>query len=112
MPTVNIYINHNRPLAQRSLPLEELRAYIANVLSCGDRQLSPQEISLRVLMTAQSLPITPIEIEVHAFAYQERVVAQDSICRGIAEMFLKLLPQEIKPHVWLVLSELGHSWEE
>jgi hypothetical protein len=107
MPSVNIYTKKECVSLLNSV-LPDLRKYIANVLSCGDRSLAPAEVSLRVIVPEASLQIAEIEVEMRAFSYSTRVMNQDTICRHLKT----ICPNIGSTYVWLQLSELGHSAEE
>lgn len=79
-------------------------------LSCSDIQLGTDEVSIRLIKTAGSGMVAEIEIEITAHAFKERISKQDEICLRTRE-FLKqgIVANEIR--VWLLLPELGHSWE-
>ncbi len=55
--------------------------------------------------------ISPIEIEITAAAYKERVEKQDQICLNIAKYLQDKDPSFGEIKVWLILTELGHSWK-
>ncbi len=54
--------------------------------------------------------IADIELEIFAHAFKERVEKQDEICMTIRNHILKNVHELKDVRVWLVLSELGHSW--
>ena len=108
MPSVNIYTDRNRVSSLESI-LPELREVVARELSCGDRVLVPDEVSLRLIVPDASLQIANTELEIKAHSYGERVKKQDEICRSIKGYVEKACPQAGSTYVWLQLSELGHS---
>jgi hypothetical protein len=111
MPSVNIYTS-----TERASPLEdillELRKFTAKELSCGDRKLAPDEMSLRILVPEASLQKADTELEIKAYSYAERVKRQDEICLSIRDYIQKTCPEAGSVYVWLQLSELGHSAKE
>jgi len=111
MPSINIYTTKDKikPL-KRILP--ELREFTAKELSCGDRKLAGNEISLRLLVPDASLQISDTELEIKAYSYPERVKRQDDICLSIKNYIQKTCPKAGSVYVWLQLSELGHSAKE
>ncbi len=110
MPTVNVY--HQRPEDLQSLDsvTPKLKRYFAQKLTCGDRQLAPEEISVRYIGVEGSGMIGNVEVEITAHAYPERVEKQDDICRDVASYIEQEIPSVAPVKVWLKLSELGHSW--
>ena len=111
MPSVNIFAGKERISSiERILP--DLRAFIARALSCGDRSLKSDEISIRVIAPNLSLHIAETEIEIKAHHYAPRVKEQDHICISIKDYLQKICPEAGSVFVWLQLSELGHSMEE
>jgi hypothetical protein len=111
MPSVNIYTSHER-ITDLEKILPELRKFTAQELSCRDRKLRSDEISLRVLVPEIDLQITDTELEIKAYSYPERVKKQDDICLSIKNYVQKECPNAGSVYVWLQLSELGHSAEE
>ena len=115
MPTVNIYVRADSEKKTAPIPdslIEELRATIAQALSCGARNLQPGEISVRCLDVHGGGMIAPIEVEITAYAYEERVPRSDSVCLSIRKFLMDKLagPEDVR--VWTNLTELGHSWED
>lgn len=111
MPSMNIYTSRERVKPLESI-LPELRELTAKELSCGDRKLDSNEMSLRIIVPDASLSIADTELEIKAFSYHERVEKQDEICLSIKEYIQKTCPKAGSVYVWLQLSELGHSAEE
>jgi hypothetical protein len=112
MPTANIYTSGATSRGHLAARASELRAFIAKQLSCGERQLQPDEISIRIHENCGSAMIAPLEIEVTAHAYAERSTLSDEICLKIREFVMQLVPQLTDARVWLLLVDLGHSWHE
>lgn len=108
MPSVNIYTDRNKISPLEGI-LPELRETVARELSCGDRKLASEEVSLRILIPDASLRIADTELEIKAHNYAERVKRQDEICLSIREYIEKTCPKAGSVYVWLQLSELGHS---
>ena len=108
MPTVNIYTDNSRTKPLESI-LPELRKVVTRELSCGDKKLRDDEISLRILVPEASLRIANTELEIKAHSYAERVKRQDEICISLRKYMQKTCPQAGSVYVWLQLTELGHS---
>jgi len=108
MPIVNIYTDDFRVNKLGAL-LPNLREFVARELSCDDRRLAKDEVSLRILVPRESLRIANTELEIKAHAYADRVRRQDEICRSVREYVERECPGAGSSYVWLQLSELGHS---
>jgi len=89
---------------------DELPSLLIRLLSGKDIVLKSNEISVRILQTSGGKMIAPIEIEVIAHSFKERVDKQDTICGEIRSYLLEKHPACGDIRVWLQLSELGHSW--
>lgn len=90
--------------------LDDLKELVAKELTCGDIQLKTDEITIRLVETPAKGMIADIELEIFAHAFKERIEKQDEICMTIRNHILKNVPELKDVRVWLVLSELGHSW--
>ena len=99
--------------------MQSLREFIAEELSCGEIALGPHEVSVRLLDVRGKGMIAPIEIEVKAFAFEERKKRADEFCLALQKLIAASVNQSARAHrkvtiadvqVWLVLTELGHSW--
>lgn len=111
MPTVNIYYK-NRRQESKLLPLAKgLKTFVAKELTCGDIKLKPEEVSIRFNVIRGNGMIGDIEVEIKAHAFKERVKKQDRICLDVMNYLQGKIPSGGSIKVWLVLSELGHSWE-
>ncbi len=109
MPSVNIYTRNRGTIGQLSKILPKLKVFIAKELSCRDRKLASDEISIRILVPESSSQIADTELEIKVHSYKERVQRQDDICLSIKEYVQKVCPKAGSVYVWLQLSELGHS---
>ena len=109
MPSVNIYTTRYERLGPLRRALPGLRELVAKELSCLERTLRTDEISLRVLMPVASLLIADTELEIIAYNYPERVQREDSICRSLKDYVQQQCPEAGSVSVWLQLLELGHS---
>jgi hypothetical protein len=90
----------------------QLKELLARELSCGDRTLASDEISVRLIPTVDCGSIAPIEIEITAHAYGERIPRVDRICLTVKTFIRKQISEGHDVQVWLILTELGHSWDE
>ena len=119
MPTVNIFYKDlgqeqerdlGRQLSLNSIR-DELKSFIARELTCKDITLKPEEVSIRLINVGGDGMLGVVEIEVTAYAYKERVEKQDQICLNIAKFLQDKDPSFSETKVWLILTELGHSWK-
>lgn len=108
MPIVNFYHKNNSSDLENFVP--KLKEFIAEKLSCGDKELTSDEISIRFILVGGDGMIGNVEVEITAHAYEERVEKQDEICRDTREYIMKEVPSLGDIRVWLKLCELGHSW--
>lgn len=90
--------------------IKGLKIFLAEKLSCGDIKLSPKEISIRILNIEDDNMIGTVELEIKAHAFKERVEKQDEICNDVRQYIMQKDASLGDIRVWLILSELGHSW--
>lgn len=109
MPTVNIYQNTGEFESKLRSLTDELKKLVAKELSGSDIQLGIDEITVRFINVTGDGMLAPVELEVNAAAFKERVEKQDEICLTVQKFLKDKLQIDVK--VWLVLSELGHSWK-
>ena len=87
-----------------------MKVLLADLLTCNDIRLSPNEISLRFLKTEGNETIASVELEINAAVFKDRVLKQDEICKNVRKFIMDRCPLVKDVRVWLILSELGHSW--
>ena len=110
MPTINIYYHDNADHTHLAKMVDGLKVTAARELSCGDINLAPDEISVRVIKVDGSGMLADVELEVTAHAFDDRVARQDDISLAMrAFVAAHLHNKEVR--VWLLLPQLGHSWE-
>lgn len=111
MPTVNIYASTD-PLRDHLLRVvHELREFIATQLSCSERTLEPDEVTIRLMSVNGTCMIASIELDIVAHPYEERRVRMDETCNTVRLFVMERIPIAKDVRVWLSLAELGHSWE-
>ena len=108
MPTVNIF--YEEQVKELNDLSKKLKTYLAEKLSCGDIKLSSEEISIRLIQIDGGDMIGQVEVEIKAHAFKERVEKQDEICNDVRSYIIKEYSSLGDVRVWLILSELGHSW--
>lgn len=108
MPTVNIF--HTEKTNELNDLSNKLKPYFAEKLSCGDIILTPEEVSIRLVLIDGGDMIGNVEVEIKAHVFKERVEKQDEICNDVRNYIMKKYPSLGDVRVWLILSELGHSW--
>ena len=107
---VNVYHRGKSDFDVQTPLISKLKEYIADRLSCGDKELTSDEISVRFISVDGDAMIGSMELEITAHAFKERVDEQDEICREVREYIMKEIPSLGDVRVWLKLCELGHSW--
>lgn len=111
MPTVNIFYENSRKEPLLKNLSGRLKAFIAQELTCNNIKLGPREVSIRLLRVNGDM-IATVEVEITAYSFKERVKRQDEICLRIADYIKQEEPRLGEVKVWLLLTELGHSWKE
>jgi len=109
MPTVNVYQSTKEFEAKLKLVTDSLKQLVAKELSGESIKLGTDEISVRIIDVNGDGMLAKVETEINAAAFKERVERQDEICLKIQAFLKDALGTDVK--VWLILSELGHSWE-
>ena len=110
MPFVNIYTIEKNIASLKSL-IQEIKEFVAKKLSCKERVLNSNEISIRLIVPSTSSQIAETELTITAYPYPERIKEQDKICLEIRNFIIS--NANIKSvYVWLQLCELGHSSEQ
>ena len=110
MPFVNIYTIEKNIVSLKSV-IQDLKEFVAKKLSCKERVLNSNEISIRLIVPSTSSQIAETELVITAHPYPERVTNQDKICLEIKNFIIH--KTNIKSiYIWLQLSELGHSSEQ
>jgi len=110
MPTVNIFHTSDQQATQCKQISTELKSYLAKELSCGDINLTPEEVSIRLINTVDAGMIADFEVEVTVHAFDERVKKQDELANSIREYLLNKNMSAKDIRVWVLLPQLGHSW--
>jgi hypothetical protein len=111
MPTVNIYFKNSDQRTKLSSLVPELKSLVAKELTCGDIALTPEEVSVRFIEGVGDFMIGSVEVDIHAYAFEDRIKKQDEICLSIMDYIQTKEPSVGVVKVWLILSELGHSWK-
>lgn len=108
MPTVNVFLASEEHEQLLLTYCDELKQLIAQELSCDERGLQSNEVSVRVVRVASRKGmLADVEIDIAAAHYPERVIRQDNICSLVSVWFRNVTG--IEANTWLALSELGHS---
>lgn len=108
---VNTYYSTSGQKAALINLVDELKKHIARELSCGDIELQTNEVSIRLIATDPIGKLADIELEVFAHAFEERIKKQDEFCLNLRAFIKEKITEVEEVRTWLVLSELGHSWE-
>lgn len=103
MPTINIYGKVDTCIGKNLV--SDFKQTVADLLSCDERKLVPQEISLRLLPAETNHMLADIECDIFAAQYPQRVLKQDEICNQVRDFLIaNIAVQDAK--VWLMLSEM------
>lgn len=111
MPTVNTFFRNEAHLPQLEAMAPPLKEFVAEQLTCGDRALRSDEVSVRLLHSLGKGMLADIELDISAAPYPERVERQDEICRNVRDFVMANHKGLQDAQVWLSLNELGHSQE-
>lgn len=112
MPIINCYYSSGSQRKSLLVKVTNIKEYVAQLLSGSAISLKPEEVTVRLIQTEAAGLIGAVEFELFAHAFEERIQKQDGICLEVRKYIMALLPELKEVRVWLVLSELGHSWEE
>lgn len=107
MPTINIYCEND--YFNENI-INQLKEILIDLLSCENIKLNKDEFSFRLLKTDKKFMIADIELEIKAHHFKKRVENQDLICNKVREFLLEKIQGVQDIRVWLILSELWHSW--
>ena len=108
MPTITIYTTEVRWAEKIEPLLPELAERTAALLSTPEMALDGTHISIRVVVAHCGLMMSPVELEVTAHAFGQRLERQDEICGDLRQWLLRA---EIPNRVWLRLSALGYGYQ-
>jgi|SRR5579883_142568 len=107
MPIVNVYADRPR-LYQIEPNVISLKQHIACQLTTPELALDENHVSIRLMQAAGAM-IGEIELEILAYCFEERVRRQDEICTSI-RTFVEEKVGKANVRVWLILSEMGYSY--
>lgn len=110
MPVLNLFINDEKYVEQLEKTTPALKQFVADQLTCKDISLGPGEVTVRLLRSAGSGMLAKVELDIYAAPYQERIDKQDEICLNVRQFVLDHVEGLEDAKAWLILSELGHSW--
>jgi len=111
MPAVNLYFNDDKYVAQLEKITPALKQFVADQLTCNDISLGPGEVSVRLLPARGKGMLAKVELDIFAAPYKERIDKQDEICLNVRQFVLDRVEGLEDAKAWLILSELGHSWD-
>ena len=110
MPTVTVYTSDRDHLGALTELAPKLKRFVAEQLTSAEFELTPDAVSIRILLAEGSAMIAPVEVEMTAHAFTDRLEAQDEICRNVMD-FIKSQDASLRNvRAWLILCQLGHSW--
>lgn len=110
MPTINLYRTSETAKKINPQITDGLKKFVADILTCSDIELPPKDISIRrITVDDDTDMIAPVECDIAAYNFPERVAKQDEICAKIRLFLLENIDWINDAKVWLQLSELWHS---
>lgn len=112
MPTINVYFENEGLVPDLSGMEDGLKEFAAEELTCEDIDLQPKEVSVRLIRSLGKGMMADVELDIYAAAFPERVQRQDEICANVRSFVLGNTKKVDEAQVWLILSELGHSFAE
>ncbi len=110
VPTINIFYADIKLKEQLNEICDELKVFVAKKLSGSDIILNTNEVSVRLIGVSGSGMLADVELEITAHAFEERIKRQDEICLETRKFLKDRLDVE-EVRVWLLLPQLGHSWD-
>ncbi len=111
MPPVTIFTKKdNVNSLQRVFP--ELTQIIADELSCPERKLIDKDIHMSVVIPEATYNAADTRMDIYAFGYPDRIKRQDDICYNIKQYVTKNCPTAGSVDVFLMLGELGYSFDK
>jgi hypothetical protein len=112
MPTVNIYTDEAVSIDPLIAIVPKIKEQLAQDLTVTEKNLEPNEISVRIITAKGAGMIAPVEVEITAHNFEERALRADTICLALRELLKNGMPLSVKDiRVWIILVELGHSWQ-
>lgn len=111
MPPVNLYYRNPEHASSLVSCVEPLREHVASQLSSTERMLNSNEVSVRMINALGSGMLADVEIDILAASNPTRVEQQDVICSNVRDFVMSQIPGLKDARVWLVLSELGYSFD-
>ncbi len=90
MPTINLYRTSETASKVTKNTTDKLREFVADILTCSDIKLPPNEISIRPMTvdTDQDM-MAPLECDIVAHNFPDRIARQDLICTEVRKFLLE-----------------------
>jgi len=112
MPTVKIYADEAVSIDPLLVLVPKIKEQLAEELSVTEKNLASNEVSVRIITSKGAGMIAPVEVEITAHNFEERALRADTICLALRELIKNGMPSTVKDvRVWIILVELGHSWQ-
>ncbi|MCF7834486.1 hypothetical protein K9M48_00325 [Candidatus Gracilibacteria bacterium] len=110
MPTINLYRTSETASKIKKDTIDELRKFVADILTCSEIKLLPNEVSIRPINVDNDKDmIAPVECDIAAYNFPARAAKQDLICTEVRKFLLENIDGISDAKVRLQLCELGHS---
>ena len=108
MPAINIY---SRDGIFNPIFITWLKEITAKLLSCDALTIQAEHISVRPFSVSETTyMIAPVECDILAANFEDRIKRQDDICNSIRIYLLENIAWIEDARAWLPLSELWHSF--
>jgi hypothetical protein len=90
MPTINLY--RTKETAENITPkiTDNLKKFVADILTCPDIKLPPNEVSVRPITVDNDRDMmAPVECDIVAYNFPARAAKQDEICLEVRKFLLE-----------------------
>jgi hypothetical protein len=90
MPTINLYRTLDTKPKITIETINKLREFVSDILTCSEIKLPPNEISIRpVTVDTDKDMMAPLECDIVAYNFPDRVAKQDEICLQVRKFLLE-----------------------
>jgi len=90
MPTINLYRTSETASKINQETINELRKFVADILTCADIKLPANEVSIRPITVDDDKDMmAPVECDIVAYSFPERIQKQDRICTEVRKFLLE-----------------------
>lgn len=109
MPTINLYRTSETASKITKETTDKLREFVADILTCSDIKLPPNEVSIRsITVDTDQYMMAPLECDIVAYNFPDCEAKQDRICTYVRKFLLENI-EVTDARVRLQLCKLWHS---